>query len=242
MIRLLVVGDGIREGVEGIAEFLSNAGNFTFSLAMIELAIFEHEAIGQIVIPRIITKTVELQRYVVELPPGLQIQEAAGYQSDNSPDVLTPNQKKEKAFYQMFWREFINNLTLDDPGQLLPEPHKSQNQFFYLPPRKQTWISAYFMNSQNRVGVYFRCSNSQIGQQISERLEADKETILKELGNDVIWDMLENNGGAGVRLNCEDVFSPDSRNEINDFFQEWVNKLVNTFRPRLKRISDDLNL
>jgi len=44
--------------------------------------------------------------------------------------------------------------------------------------------------------------------------------------------MLEEAGGVEVRLNIEDIFSSNSTQEITDFFSEWVNKYVNTFRPR----------
>lgn len=236
---LLVVGDGIREGAEGLAEFLSTAGNLAFSFAMVELAVYEQQDIGKLILPRIIARTVELQRYVVELPPGFQIQESNDNSISPSPS-LSPDQQKEKDFYPKFWRDFINQLNLDDPGQSIPDPANAQNQFFYLPPQKQAWISTYFMKSKKRVGVYFRCAKSQIGHEMAERLETDKEAILSELGENVIWDMLEEAGGVGVRLNIDDVFSSNSTQEIADFFSEWVNKYVNVFRPRLKRMSEEL--
>jgi len=239
---LLIVGDGIREGVEGIAEFLANAGNLAFSLSMIELALYEHESTGLLVIPRIITKTVEVQRYIIEVPPGMRLQEDLSSITVDQESVLTAKQQQEKEFYSKFWKKFIQNLSLDDPGQPIPDPHKAQNQFFYLLSQKQCWISSYFMNSKNRVGVYFRCSNTQIGQEISRRLENDKSDILEELGDNIIWNMLEESGGAGVRLNCENFFDRESEQLISIFFSEWVNKFVNAFRPRLKRITEELDL
>lgn len=241
---LLIVGDGIREGAESITEFLSNSGNLAFSLAMVELALYKHELTGLLVVPRIITKTVELQRYIVEIPAGFRLIEENDRSSIADADLstLTPEQQREKEFYPKFWQKFINNLSLDDPGQPIPEPNKSKNQFFYLPPRKQCWISAYFMRSNNRVGVYFRCSKTQIGQEISEKLEQEKKAILSELGEGIIWDMLEESGGAGVRMQCIDVFAPENQQAVMGFFSKYVNLFVNAFRPRVKRIADELGL
>ena len=65
---LLVVGDGIREGVERIADYLSQSAGLRFTFGLVELAIFDMpagSAGGIIVEPRVIAKTVEIERAVV---------------------------------------------------------------------------------------------------------------------------------------------------------------------------------
>ena len=65
---LLVVGDGIREGVERIAEYLRQSAGLRFTFGLVELAIFdmpEGSAGGIIVEPRVLAKTVEIERAVV---------------------------------------------------------------------------------------------------------------------------------------------------------------------------------
>ena len=65
---LLVVGDGIREGVERIADYLSQSAGLRFTFGLVELAIFdmpEGSAGGIIVEPRVLAKTVEIERAVV---------------------------------------------------------------------------------------------------------------------------------------------------------------------------------
>ena len=65
---LLVVGDGIREGVERIAEYLTQSAGLRFTFGLVELAIFdmpEGSAGGIIVEPRVLAKTVEIERAVV---------------------------------------------------------------------------------------------------------------------------------------------------------------------------------
>ena len=68
---LLVIGDGIREGAAGIAEFLVSSGHLNFIFAMIELAIYNSEKIGQILVPRVMVKTIELQKITIDIPAGL---------------------------------------------------------------------------------------------------------------------------------------------------------------------------
>lgn len=227
---LLVVGDGIREGAEGIADFLSTAGHLDFSFAMVEVAVFEGDNTGTIVFPRVIARTVELHRVVVEIPEGLEIRDSS---ETVSPVLDSRDRTREAAFYHQFWSELISELDFDDPGQPLPEPNKSTNLFLRM-PTKEAWISAYFMKSSKRVGVYVRCSNTQRGREIAQELDADHEKIIEELGGDVIWAMGEESRDTGVRFSCDDVFDPANREQIKDFFADWMNRLVNVFRPRLK--------
>ncbi len=234
---LLLVGDGIREGAERLTEFLSTAGNLAFTFGMIEVAFFKAPDIGTLIIPRVIARTVEIQRSVVELPPGLQLREVA----DQFDTSLSPERKKEKEFYSTFWREFINGLSLDDPGQPMPHPLNAENQYFYLPPQppKRVWISAAFIPSKKQVSVYFTCSTIPPGPDMAEKLEFERDEIVAELsklGEGIYWDMPKS---VGVYRSVDDIFAPENRQIIQDFFQTWVNRFINAFRPRLKRLSED---
>ena len=73
---LLIVGDGIREGVEGMAEFLQKNPNLGFTLGLVELAIYkldDNPNPALFVQPLVIARTREVTRAVVELevPDGL---------------------------------------------------------------------------------------------------------------------------------------------------------------------------
>lgn len=66
---LLVVGDGIKEGVERITEHLRRLAGIQFTFGLVELAMFEMPAEGTpgglIVEPRILARTVEIERAIV---------------------------------------------------------------------------------------------------------------------------------------------------------------------------------
>ena len=68
---LLVVGDGIRSGVQQLAEFLQNYASMSFKLALMEMEVYEH-ANGVVVIPNILTKTAVIRRTIYT---GHQVQE-----------------------------------------------------------------------------------------------------------------------------------------------------------------------
>jgi len=237
---LLVVGDGIKEGAQGISEFLSNSAHLNFTLAMIELSIYESPEIGKIIIPLTIVKTKEITKLTIEIPTGfsLTINDDRENESQNTPNILSTERQEERQFYNGFWNEFIKQLNLDDPGQALPAQKNGANIYLYPGNDKKAWISAYFSNSTKRVGVYFRTSNDQKGKEILTMLEFQKAQIKEELGSRILC-TIEESDNFVVRLQCDDVFSNENRLAIMGFFNIWLNVFVNVFRPRLKVIAQD---
>ena len=83
---LLVVGDGIREGVERIADYLKQSAGIRFTFGLVELAIFDMpdgSASGIIVEPRVLARTFEIERAVVRLAD-------AGVVVEDPPSTGTP--------------------------------------------------------------------------------------------------------------------------------------------------------
>ena len=62
---LMIVGDGIREGVETMAEFLQQYAGIRFSLALVEMALYKLPAHGFIAQPRVLVKTVTVETRIV---------------------------------------------------------------------------------------------------------------------------------------------------------------------------------
>ena len=92
---LLVVGDGIREGVERIADYLQQSAGIRFTFGLVELAIFEmpDEAAGGIIVePRVLAKTFEIERAVVRSAD-------AGVVVENppSPGMVSPDRGGRRA-------------------------------------------------------------------------------------------------------------------------------------------------
>ena len=62
---LLIVGDGIREGVQSMTEFLQQHGGLHFTVGLLELAVFRLPDGGFVVQPRVPAKTLNIERGIV---------------------------------------------------------------------------------------------------------------------------------------------------------------------------------
>ena len=78
-LLLLIVGDGIREAVEDLAETLSGAPQLGFSLALVEMALFRQPGKDEplVVQPRVVARTREVVRAVVEIRGGAKAGDVA---------------------------------------------------------------------------------------------------------------------------------------------------------------------
>lgn len=76
-VLLVVVGDGIREGVERIAEHLQRQHGLQFSLALLELALYRMDDGQLLVLPRTLARTVEMSRVVFEIGSAQVVPERA---------------------------------------------------------------------------------------------------------------------------------------------------------------------
>ena len=229
---LMIVGDGIREGAAGIAEFLDTVGHLEFTFGLVELKIYTNAELGTLVYPHVIARTVELRRVVISVPEGFEF--SLSPSDVDSPTQTNPDLDEMRRYYQQFWSEFLQELRLDDPAQARPNLPKSTNIFFHL-PTKNAWVSAYFSRSTQVVGVYFSCSNNQSGRDIASFIMDAREEVVSQLGSDVHWNFTDQGGHIGVHRSFEDVHSAAHRDEIKKFFQKWVNRYINVFRPLMKR-------
>lgn len=65
---LTIIGDGIRENMEELANYIHQNGNLNFTLCLIELPIYKNPLGGELIItPRILAKTKEIERIIYRL-------------------------------------------------------------------------------------------------------------------------------------------------------------------------------
>ena len=70
---LLIVGSGIREGVEHLTDFLQRHAHLNFTIALMELAMYslpESTGGGHLVLPRVVAQTLEVERAVIRIEEG----------------------------------------------------------------------------------------------------------------------------------------------------------------------------
>ncbi|GER04496.1 hypothetical protein JCM17846_21780 [Iodidimonas nitroreducens] len=73
---LLIVGDGVREGVESLSGYLQKHAGFHFTLGIIEMPIFHGAEDGFYIQPRILARTVNIERGIVRIIDGRVAMEA----------------------------------------------------------------------------------------------------------------------------------------------------------------------
>ncbi len=100
---LLIVGDGIRESTEELASYLSSSPQLHFTLALVELRIFQAEH-GYLVIPQIVTRTREIIRAIIHVE-GNQIQ-----QISIDTEVRSKNDSPKPKRYTLSEEEFFELL------------------------------------------------------------------------------------------------------------------------------------
>jgi len=235
---LLIVGDGIREGVAAIAEFLENHGTMHFTFGLVEMAIFKVNGKDLLVQPRVIAKTMIVKRTVITLESeGLVANDADELEEESSTE-LSETQK----FYYEFWSEFIAELKLDDPGQPLPLARKKGNISLRIPARGNAWITIYFYQKDNEVGVFLTFLKSSLGDMLYNQLLNDRETIDKELGVMVTWKSKDGKHSISTNKIFLDLKSSLSRESIKTFLADHANLFVNVFKPRIERIIADVEI
>lgn len=109
---VLIIGDGIQEGVEALASFLQLHAGLHTGLALVDLSIWQGVDGGLIVVPRIPMRTVIIERGVVTVEPGLQAKVVAPGTSSR----LAPPPRAETRAISASEPEFYDQLEVHRPG------------------------------------------------------------------------------------------------------------------------------
>lgn len=235
---LLILGDGIREGVGAIAQFLEDVGSLEFTLGLVELAIYKAPNNELLLQPRVLAKTAIFKRTVVSIKDNQVIIEEDTEEQEEDTE-LTELDK----FYINFWPELLKDLKLDDTSQPYPtSTGKNGNIFFPLPPSGgQCWISVYFLQQKKHVGVYLTFSRGDYADHVYKVLLSDKDAIDEELGIPVEWESKDGKYSIWSHRTYDDPKDEKHREEIKSYLNDTINRFVNTFRPRLERIAEDMD-
>ena len=96
---LLVVGDGIREDTESLVDYLQMHAGFHFTLGLIEVAIFQTPDNGLVVHPRVLAKTLNIERAVVRLASDLIVAEPVVNKDENAR-AARPMSMTEEIYFE----------------------------------------------------------------------------------------------------------------------------------------------
>lgn len=228
---LLIVGDGIREGVEAIADYLQNHAGLRFVFGLIELPVFVTPAGERLFVPRVLAKTVSIEREVaIDGPSG------------DEPPINTSLERTSGEIDRLrFWSKVLVGLQLDDPEQVIPKPGNNGYVSFMLPaPRGSSWLTVYREVRTNETGVFLSSSRASAGEYAMQSLAARFDEIAGELQGTAR--VIERDGRPTIidsfrlRSSWADESSID---EAALWLRERINTFVNVLRPRVKSLVAD---
>jgi len=186
-LLLLITGDGIRENVGAITNFIEDHGTLHFTFGLVEMAIYRMPDGSRLLQPRILAQSMIVRRIVVDVRNG-QLKEADEEEAEQVGDPKTRSDLEEqRRLYSEFWSEFMKAYPLDDSSQPLQPPTKSTNQFYYLSKEAGIWICAVVAPASQQAGVYIAIRRGPIGDRIFAALSNDRAAIHEGLGQPVEW-------------------------------------------------------
>lgn len=227
---LLIVGDGIREDVVHITEYLQRHSGLHFVFGLVELPLFQLSDGRRLACPRIVATTTIVGRTIIEVRDGVVTVDADDQSMNEDSAELDSTTKDRLAF----WTEFLGGLALSDPSQPIPRAPKQGYISFILPaPGNNCWLSVYRDMANNEVGVFLSCTRNTIGEEAVHKVVADWDNVSLDLGGTV---RLVNRDAKpriidSARLGALNV--PETRSKAIAWLQARTNDFVNALRPRI---------
>lgn len=105
---LLVVGDGIRESTENISEYLQEHAHLNFTFALVEQCLYKIGDGNQpdiLIMPRVLAKTVEIERAVVRIEGNATTYTITTDQPESQPDGPRPGPRRGSITEQYFFEQ-----------------------------------------------------------------------------------------------------------------------------------------
>lgn len=240
-LLLLIVGDGIREGVGAITQFLEGHGTLHFTFGLVEMAIYRLPEGGHLVQPRVLAQSTIVRRIVVQLEgAGLVALEQSGVVGPTEPGVDEDLEQNRERFTR-FWTEFLAKLELDDKSQPVAKPSRSTNQYFSM-PTSAAWVSAYLAQASQRAGVYLTFNRGPIGDRLYAALKEDDKNIEAALRGTVRWQSDGEKHMIITRQPYPGVLLTEHRTELIAWLSQNVNAFVTVFRPRIEKLLRESDL
>ena len=180
---LLINGDGIREGVENIVDFVQRNSGLHFKLALVEAALYRDTASRIIVQPRILARTEIVRRIVVEEGVARDVFDDG---KDEQDDVLSDYQQENLRF----WTAVLDGYSFSDVT--VDVPAVSNESALYVTVRHSgfgCWglsFASYLYRKSPHIGCYLTCRKGiPEAIQIYENVTASLEELRSELGDDL---------------------------------------------------------
>ena len=235
---LLIIGDGIREGVVNIVQFVQSYSGLHFKLALVEAALYGDAGDRIIVQPRVLARTEVVQRVVVE---GGRVEDKPAEEDDSGPAQY--NYEPENI---RFWKAVLDGYAFSDVTVELPERRRGPH--VYVKVRRSGFSDwglsfvAFLQRDASAIGCYLTCrKDTQPGEGVYGEVVRSLDELRAELGDDLEqWDR-RGRPRIGFLRRTQFPFPPegtatrDFENAVS-WMRENLDRLVSTVHPRLQRM------
>ncbi|WP_422485415.1 hypothetical protein [Gudongella sp. DL1XJH-153] len=224
---LLIVGDGIRESVEDMAEYLALTPQLHFTLALVELKVFDTGE-GRLILPQMVMRTQELTRAIIRIE-GENIKNIT-VDMDLSTEKTTSKNKRftlsEEEYFDVLGKnvtEETQELThqlIEDVQDLGCEIHWRQSSFVvrYLDPYGNKQLLTLLVVSKNGE-VYTGWLEDQL----------KKVDLPSEIGARYVKNIHSLFKGYEINPSKQGVWSLETTltkySEIIEFMEEFINDI-----------------
>lgn len=235
---LLIVGDGIREGVEAIVEYLQAHAGLHFTLGLVELPIYSLASGDRIVVPRILARTHVIRREVIATPDGFIVTDEDSAREVSQATGPDPLREERKAFFE----ELLAGYQLTDPEQAKPQVTPSGYLFLYMPaPKSSCWINVSARVSE--MGIFLSANRGTVGDKALQTIVAEWSEVAPLIGGHAEvkpWQG-DNSRFWIAEFQSLDVFTNESdRKHAIGWLRERIDVWVSVLRPRIRAIVTDL--
>lgn len=238
-LLLLIAGDGIRENVGAITNFIEDHGTLHFTFGLVEMAIYRMPDGTHLVQPRVLAHSEVIRRIVVDVRGGQINQAELELEGEQTESMPRPDLEQQREKFSTFWKEWMEKYPLDDQSQPIKKPTTWTNQFFDMPKASGGRLAAVAGDMGGSVGVYLNLPRQQVSDRIYDSFLADKSLIEEEIGQQLVWNRDDKGQAIAVWHKFGDRLLPQYRVEAQAWLGDVVNRFVNTFRPRIESLLRD---
>ena len=232
---MLIVGDGIREHVEKIVDFVQGHSGLHFNLALVEAALWRDDARRLVVQPRVLARTEIVKRDVVE--GGAYVDAKP---EDRGEEPLSDHEEENLRFWTEVTAGFVfSDATVAPPaatkGALLDV--KVANSDFN---GWGLWFSGSIDRTTTKPGVDCYLAWRKGIEQAERIYNALSESVevRKELG-DGLEPWVGKNGRPRLGFRRPGGIEGEAFDDAVAWMREHLNLLVSTLHPRIQRMIRD---
>jgi len=239
---LLIIGDGIREGVESIVDFVQRHSGLHFNLALVEAALYRDDSDHLMVQPRVLARTEIVHRFVVET----DLIQKATIPDEGNREPLSDHESENLRF----WTAVLDDFEFADTAADVPAPTKEATLYFKVRGSGYgdwgLWFGSYLFRKSRLIGCYLaRREGVPAAVRIYEQVQSSFEDLQREIAYDLDrWDNAQGRPRIGFRRESRWPFVSDDDSDFREavtWMRNHLDRLVSALHPRLHRMISKRN-